>query len=227
MGEQARTWLAEAERLVPEDVVAHTDLREADSVPAGLVDAATEFRAGLIVVGAGTGAGRFSVGPVVDALLHSAPLPVALAPRRYRGQAPLTHLYAAVGARPGAHQVIEEAASAVERADLDLTLLSFLAAQEGRDHDAARSAVAEHLERVAATLRRSRPVSVRVADGATLKKAVRGVDWEPGGLLMVGSSRLARGHQIFLGSTAARVLSHLPVPMVVIPRPSQDKESAR
>lgn len=218
--EQARTWLEEAAALVPDDVGARTHLREADSVPAGLAAAATELGAGLIVVGAGTGAGRFRVGPVVDALLHSAPVPVALAPRRYRGDAPLTHLYAAVGTRPGAHQVIDEAARAVGRTDLELVLLTFLPGEDG--DGAQHRAVRQHLERAAAEVGRTNPVTVRLAAGPTLKKAVRAVDWAPGGILLVGSSRLAQGHQIFLGGTAARILSHLPVPMVVVPRPAQE-----
>lgn len=222
--EQARSWLREARQLVPGDVVARTHLREAHSVATGLTEAAAELGARLIVVGAGLGAGRVSVHPAVDALLHSAPVPVALAPRGYEGRAPLTHLYAAVGTRPGAHQVIDEAAHAVERTGLELVLLSLLPGEDGAGQ--ARRAVEQHLERAAAEVRRTGPVVFRIAAGPTLKKAVRAVDWAPGGVLLVGSSRLAQGRQIFLGSTAARILAHLPVPMVVVPRPVQDKEAA-
>jgi nucleotide-binding universal stress UspA family protein len=220
--EQARHWLREAQGMVPGDVVARTHLREAGSVAAGLLDAAAELAARLVVVGAGTGAGRLGLHPAVDALLHSSPVPVALAPRRYAGEVPLTHVYAAVGTRPGAHQVIEESVRAAERPGLELVLLSFLAGEDGSDGGAARRAVEDHLERAAAEVRRSSPVRLCVAGGSTLKKAVRAVDWAPGGVLLVGSSRLAQGHQIFLGATAARVLAHLPVPMVVVPRPAQE-----
>ncbi|MEX5294076.1 universal stress protein [Kocuria sp. CPCC 205268] len=226
--QQARTWLGEAAQLVPQDVVARTHLREDDSVAAGLVRAAEELGAQLIVVGAGTGAGRFSAGPVVDALLHSSPVPVALAPRRYPGDVPLTRLSVAVGTRPGAHQVIREAVRAVEHSALDLELISFLegeAADPGTAEQVRRR-VEEHLEAAADEARRSRPVRVRVAAGRTLKKAARDVDWAPGGLLLIGSSRLAQGRQIFLGSTAARLLKHIPVPMVVVPRPDRTEEDA-
>ncbi|MFI7579457.1 universal stress protein [Kocuria kalidii] len=218
--QQARTWLREAVQLVPEGVVARTHLREDESAAAGLVRAATELGAQLIVVGAGAGSGRFSVGPVVNALLHSSPLPVALAPRRYPGDVPLDRLYAAVGTRPGAHQVLREAVEAVERSGLELELISFL---EGRAADPgtteqARRRVEAHLEAAAEEVRRTRSVTVRVASGRTLKKAAQDVDWAPGGLLLIGSSRLARGRQTFLGTTAARLLRHLPVPVVVVPR---------
>ncbi|MFF0990051.1 universal stress protein [Kocuria nitroreducens] len=229
--QQARTWLEDAERLVPEGVVARTHLREDDSAAAGLARTAGELGAQLIVVGAGTGAGRFSAGPVVDALLHSSPVPVALAPRRYPGDVPLTRLSVAVGTRPGAHQVIREAVRAVEHSELELELelISFLegGAADPGTAEQVRRRVEEHLGAAADEAGRTRPVTVRVASGRTLKKAAQDVDWAPGGLLLIGSSRLAQGRQIFLGTTAARLLKHIPVPMVVVPRPAPDADQAQ
>jgi nucleotide-binding universal stress UspA family protein len=51
-----------------------------------------------------------------------------------------------------------------------------------------------------------------------MAEAVESIDWAAGGLLIVGSSRLAQGRQTFLGPTAARILRHVPVPVVVVPR---------
>lgn len=223
--EQARTWLAEAARLVPDGVVARCHLREHGSVAGGLLAAAEELGAALIVVGAGTGAGRPTLHPAVDALLHSSPVPVALAPRRYPGEVPLTRLYAAVGTRPGAHQVIDEAARAVGRAGAELVLISFLPGEDEADDHGARRAVEEHLERAAAGIRRDHPVTVQVAAGGSLKRVVRAVEWAPGGILVIGSSRLATGRQIFLGATASRLLKHIPVPVVVVPRPGRTEEN--
>ena len=42
--------------------------------------------------------------------------------------------------------------------------------------------------------------------------------WQDGDLVMVGSSRLAQPRKLFLGSTAAKMLRVLPVPMVVVPK---------
>jgi nucleotide-binding universal stress UspA family protein len=36
--------------------------------------------------------------------------------------------------------------------------------------------------------------------------------------VLVGSSRLATPKHLFLGSTAAKMLRELPVPMIVVPR---------
>ena len=111
--------------------------------------------------------------------------------------------------------------------DLPLQLISFLEG-EAADPDAteqARRRVEEHLAAAAAEARRTGPVTVRVASGRTLKKAAQDVDWAPGGLLLIGSSRLAQGRQTFLGTTAARLLKHVPVPMVVVPRPARTEEN--
>ena len=72
--------------LVPKDLEARFHVRQADSHAAGLIDAAVEYKAGLIVVGAAS-AGlfkRYTIGSAANALLHASPVPVALAPRGYR-----------------------------------------------------------------------------------------------------------------------------------------------
>lgn len=70
---EAVSWLKDAEALVPDGVVARSHVRTAQSIAEGLVSAVQEFDAGLLVVGAAAGkyAVKFSVGPVVDALLHA------------------------------------------------------------------------------------------------------------------------------------------------------------
>ena len=55
-------------------------------------------------------------------------------------------------------------------------------------------------------------------DGRGVEDAVGKLDWHDGDLIMVGSSRLSAPRRLFLGSTAAKMLRVLHVPMVVIPR---------
>src|SRR5215207_8251331 len=64
--------------LVPQGIPARFHVREADSFAAGLIDAAVEFKAGLIVVGAASEGlfKRFTVGSTANALLHASPVPV-------------------------------------------------------------------------------------------------------------------------------------------------------
>ena len=61
-------------------------------------------------------------------------------------------------------------------------------------------------------------VSWSVVDGPTVESAVNKLDWHDGDVIMVGSSRLAQARRLFLGSTAAKMLHELPIPMIVVPR---------
>ena len=54
--------------------------------------------------------------------------------------------------------------------------------------------------------------------GSTVEDAVSKRDWGDGDLMMVGSSRLSAPKRLFLGSTAAKMLRVLDVPMMVVPR---------
>jgi len=47
---------------------------------------------------------------------------------------------------------------------------------------------------------------------------VNRLEWHDGDLIMVGSSRLSAPKRLFLGSTAAKMLRVLDVPMIVVPR---------
>lgn len=125
---QANNWLHEALDTVPDDVVARGHVRTSLSVAAGLLVAVVEFEATLVVVGAASGkyTAKFSVGPVTDALLHRAGVPVALAPRGYKGVTAIKRLYAGIGMRPGAHRIMREAREAAYRSGLELDLVSFL-----------------------------------------------------------------------------------------------------
>jgi nucleotide-binding universal stress UspA family protein len=62
--------------------------------------------------------------------------------------------------------------------------------------------------------------------GDSVEDAVAHLSWEPGEIAVVGSSRLARPRRLFLGSTAAKMLHELPVPMIVVPRTRKKKKGA-
>jgi nucleotide-binding universal stress UspA family protein len=83
--------------------------------------------------------------------------------------------------------------------------------------EAAREHAHATLESVKSALPEGAAVTAVVADGDTVEAAVQGLEWEPGDLLMLGSSRLAPPRRLFIGSTAARILRVLQVPIVVTP----------
>jgi nucleotide-binding universal stress UspA family protein len=65
-------------------------------------------------------------------------------------------------------------------------------------------------------------VTSAIVDGRTVEEAVSKLRWHDGDILMVGSSRLSAPKRLFLGSTAAKMLRVLEVPMVVVPRDQFD-----
>lgn len=221
IAEQARGWLDEAVADLPADVAVRTHVRTAGSVPEGLLDAAAEFSAAAVVVGAGGGPVPLGVGPIARTLLHSAPLPVVLVPRR-EPPGRVDQLYVAVGTRQGARAVLEEAWEAAVRTGLPLHVVSLVELDEDAGADADAVAVARRLIDALVEDVRNRSgaaeVTVEMGRGRTMAEAVGSIDWATGGLLLVGSSRLAQGRQTFLGPTAARMLRHVPVPVVVVPR---------
>ncbi|EME66867.1 Usp family protein [Rhodococcus ruber BKS 20-38] len=226
-------WLAQAAATVPDDVRAHTHLSFHDSFAQGLLDEVARLGARSVVLGAaGDGLlGRHSIGTVSSELLHSAPVPLALAPRGFRHSAAphVREVTCALGTRTGADVLLRTAVRACERMRTPLRLVSLVALDPqglGRDarksHELALESARAHartlLDTARAELPGDYPVRSLVADGDTVESAVAKLEWHDGDVVMVGSSRLAQPHRLFLGSTAAKMLRVVPVPMIVVPK---------
>lgn len=223
LAEQSSEWLDEALKLVPDDVTAHGGVLIDDSIAGALSAEATRLEAEAIVVG-GSGGGlarSLTLGSLVDDLLHFAPVPVAVAPRGTRDSdvQRIRSVTCAVGDRPGAARLLDTAVRASRATGAPLRLVSLVALDKHGEQDiaAAREHAHATLESVQAALPEGADVTAVVADGATVEEAVEGLDWQDGDLLMLGSSRLAPPRRLFIGSTAARILRVLQVPMVVTP----------
>src|SRR6476661_2507305 len=209
---------------VPEGLDVKFHVREGDSFAGGLIDAAVEFKAGLIVVGAASNGlfKRYSVGSVANALLHASPVPVALAPRGYRRTEPITRLTLAVGRRTAGEAAIDVAIESAERRGVPLRLVSLVELDAegdgGENVNAAHVHANTVLKAAAERLPAGHHVSVEVAHGRTIEEAIDDLEWDDAEIMIVGSSRLAEKNKLFIGSTANKVLRALPVPMVVVPR---------
>jgi nucleotide-binding universal stress UspA family protein len=232
LGEQAGQWLREALATVPDDVVAHTHVSFHESFAEGICQEAERLGVVTIVVGGSGGglAGGFSLGSVVNELLHSAPVPVAVAPRgiRHSDVARIRSITCAVGMRPGAEHLLDIAVHVSTATGIPLRLVSLVALDQfGSRNDVGpkmfRQEAVDHATAALATATSSLPegfpVTVVVADGTTVEAAVEKLDWRDGDLIMVGSSGLAQPKRLFLGSTAAKMLRVLHVPLVVVPSP--------
>lgn len=227
--EQAGQWLAEAGARIPATVAHRAHVRFAESFGEGLIAAADELGAAYIVVGAANGGlrGRHRLGTVATELLHSSDVPVVLAPEGSRAVEPstgITRVTAAIGTRPGAEALLDAAVALATSTGATLRILSLVTVDlpPSVDTGLIRIAGAAHADDVIDKARTALPAGVDaealVARGDSIEDAVRHLDWEPGEIAIVGSSRLAQPRRLFLGSTAAKMLHELPVPMIVVPR---------
>jgi nucleotide-binding universal stress UspA family protein len=231
LGEQAEKWLTEALASVPDDLTAHGHVSFDDSFADGLIRETARLEADLIVVGGSGGglAGSYSLGSVVNELLHSAPVPVVVAPRGARDSKidRVREVTCAIGQRQGADLLLEKAVRFSKAAGTPLRLVSLVAldpvfGQLRGDQEAVRERAMAHAQQVLETAKSSLPegfpVASTIVEGETVEEAVRKLQWHDGDLIMVGSSRLSAPRRLFLGSTAAKMLRVLDVPMMVVPR---------
>ena len=236
ISEQAQEWLRNA--AVPDDVVARSHVVFADSFADGLLQEVARLEADAIVVGGSGGglAGPFSLGSVVNELLHSSPVPVVVAPRgtRHSDVERVREVTCAIGERQGADLLLRTAVRFSKAAGTPLRLASLVPldptfGQLRGDADAVRERALEHaehtLESAKEALPEAIPVTSTVVDGPTVEDAVSKLDWRDGDLIMVGSSRLSAPKRLFLGSTAAKMLRVLDIPMMVVPRDQLDGDS--
>jgi nucleotide-binding universal stress UspA family protein len=231
LAEQAEKWLTEALVSIPKDVVAHSHVSFDDSFTDGLIREAERLEADVVVVGGSGGglAGSYSLGSVVNELLHWAPVPVAVAPRGTRDSKieRVREVTCAIGRRQGADFLLDTAIHFSKAAGTPLRLVSLVALDPTfgtlrADADAVRERALAHAEETLnvakSELPEGFPVTSTVVGGPSVEEAVNKLEWHDGDLIMVGSSRLSAPKRLFLGSTAAKMLRVLDVPMVVVPR---------
>ena len=130
----------------------------------------------------------------------------------------------ALGTRPGAEALVAKGVALAKATGARVRLLSLVSVDLPATVDTGviRIAGAAHADDVLAKAQAALPddveSDVEVDRGDSIENAVAHLDWEEGELALVGSSRLAQPRRLFLGSTAAKMLRELPVPMVVVPR---------
>lgn len=230
--------LAAAKLALPADLPASFVSVRARSTPAGLLEVAEKHGATLLVLGSSsTGAfGRVSLGSVADHLLHTAPIPVAMAPRGFRCRPDdrVRRVTAGYGATAGSDAYAVAAAELAVRFGAALRVASFavrsgpvvtagvgLRAEEGVLHEWS-----QHIEQaqrdVLATIAQlpTPPLSREavIGYGRDWHEAVEDVGWTDGDLLVVGSSSVGPLARVFLGSRASKIVRNSPVPVVVLPR---------
>jgi len=228
--ERGEEWISRAiDRLTANAVSASSNVLVGESFAESLVGFAEQKDSDLIVVGGARDGffGGHTIGPVTGALLHSSPIPVALAPRGYADDPDesFAAVTAAVPTRPGDDNPLPFAITLASAASLAIRMLSLVSAENLAEADNARevrqlqrAAAEENLAVAVWALPDAPEIESLVADGMTLESALKKLRWADGDLLVVGSSRFAAPRRIFLGSTAARILAGVDVPVIVVPK---------
>lgn len=231
---QGEEWIGTAIAALRSDgVTATPNVVVGESFSETLVRFAEEKDSDLIVLGGARDGffGGHTIGPVTGALLHTSPIPVALAPRGYAEDPDdaIATVTAAVPTRAGDDNPLPFAITLASAAGISIRMLSLVSAENLAQASSAREvrqlqveAAQANLGTAARALPDAPEIESLVADGMTLESALKKLNWDDGDLLVVGSSRFAAPKRIFLGSTAARILAGVDVPVIVVPRDDAD-----
>ncbi len=208
---------------------------EGRSVPQTLLEQAETRDASILVVGSGADAvpGRIGLTSKTDRLVHSSPLPVAIAPHGYTARGAVTRVTVAFRDDDASWSLLTRMAEIAQRTSARLRIVTFLVAPSRKpvtntvSHSEtqvidlwavqARAALAEAEREVGALGFSGERLEVTVSQGADWGAAVADLDWADGDVLVVGSSSTHRLAQVFLGSSATKIVRQSPVPVVVVP----------
>lgn len=231
--ELADTSLAHAREDMPGDVSVRFTTIHAKSAPTGLLEAAEQSNASTIVVGSAMGlVERVTVSSVADRLLHSSPIPVAVATRGFRaGGGRVKRVTLGFTGGPQSGVLIAAAQALAEQLGADLRLASLVVdlspPETARFRTAGNAVIAEWTETILAGAKKAaspdeeagrKAPEIVIGYGDTWEEALDDIDWEPGDLLVIGSSDAGPTARVFLGSRATQILRHTPVPIIAVPR---------
>ena len=177
--ERGEQWVAKAvSSLQADGVTAGSEVIVGESFAQTLIGFAEEESSDLIVVGGARDGffGRHTIGPVTGALLHSSPIPVALAPRGYAEDPDeaFAAVTAAVPTKAGDDNPLPFAITLASAAGLAIRMLSLVSAENLAEAGSAREvrqlqvvAAEENLALAARALPDSPEIESLVADTAT------------------------------------------------------------
>ncbi|GAB3943420.1 universal stress protein [Corynebacterium tapiri] len=202
-----------------------------------LTQAATDFNADLLIVGsrAATPKGRFLAGTTTDALLHSSPIPLALAPRAPKlSKRGITRVNVAFldAHDTDNNESLAYGAEAAYQMQVPLRLVAFsptglIDANLSHALTSSSPLADEWHEQALSMCDQARDrvmddypdltVHIELASGAGWQGAIDSLKWKKGDIISLGSSTQGHLERVFLGSTAAQFLRHVSVPVVIQP----------
>lgn len=201
------------------------------SVSGGLVEVVDELHAEMLVLGSSANGalGQVVVGSTADRLLHSCSVPVAVAPRGYRGDGVLTRISCGFPATPESVGMVRRVSALCDRFGVPMRVITF--AVRGRTmyppevglhaEDSILAALEAQAREMLLALRTDgivgEDVELEVVSGNGWDQALDDADWKAGEVLALGTSPRGDVARVFLGSRGAKILRHSPVPVLVLP----------
>jgi nucleotide-binding universal stress UspA family protein len=203
------------------------------SAPGGLLQAVDELKAEVLVLGSAADGslGQVVIGSTADRLLHSAPVPLAISPRGYRGSKShgLTRITCAYPGTSESVHVVGRVATLAAQLGVPMRVITF--AVRGRTmyppevglhaEDSILETWAAHSREALAALKTNGVVGddvvLQVVTGNGWDQALDAAEWEDGELLALGTSPQGAIARVFLGSKGTKIIRHSPVPVLVLP----------
>jgi nucleotide-binding universal stress UspA family protein len=237
LGDLAHDALLDAEKFLGDDTKAEYIVRTGRSVPTTLAREAAARGARMLVLGSSSHGpwGHVALGSVTDRFLHSAELPLALAPLGFRAPSDSLLQRVTVGLDGSrlSEAVLVAAARMTSRLSLDLRVITFAVrgrtmypSQAGYNaEDMVIQAWREQAEAMQAKALTwlsthdglSTPTDISIVDGLSWNDALERVGWAEGDVLVLGPSPQGPLSRVFLGSTGTKILQNSPVPVILIP----------
>lgn len=232
---EAAAAMARSELAVHQDVEGSAIWVSGRSVAQTLLEQAEREAAGVLVVGSGQEAepGRVRVTSKTDRLVHSSPIPVAIAPRGYRTDKRVERVTVAFRDDDASWSLLSRVAGLCRESGARLRVVTFVITPPRRPVTARASHTetqvidlwkvqAGRAQGDANEYLRSQGfdpdrLAFFLAEGTDWGQAIRRLDWEDGDILAVGSSATHPIARVFLGSSAAKIIRVAPVPVVAVP----------
>lgn len=232
---------ADSAALATADLAQHPEVESSAiwvagrSVPQTLLEQTIAKDASILVVGSGGDAepGRIRLTSKTDRLVHSSTVPVAIAPWGYRTSGGVTRITVAFRDDDASWSLLTRVAEISRNASAQLRVVTFLVSPSKRpvtsavthaetqvidlwavQAASAQAQAADHLKSMGLS---GEKVQLHLAEGADWSAAIADVEWAEGDVLVLGSSSTHRLAQVFLGSSASKIVRYATVPVVIVP----------
>jgi len=232
----AEETLVRSRMIIGDDLSAEYLVETARSVTDGLLQVSTRSEAGLVVLGSGTSGlpGRVSLGSVAQRILHSLDTPVCFAPADFSVPtgSRLSRITVGFGRADHDSGLLAAALTRAGQFGIPLRVACFAV----RPSTAARGSIEPRAEdlvvgewadqlraqiRYAASLAGADADSLEIVVGAGTgwEESMAAVPWTQTDLLAIGAKTSAIS-RFLLGSHAAKIVKHSPVPVLTVARSS-------